>query len=240
MPAFLDLEIYRGILESLPTGLCVIDLEKKIVLWSDGAERITGHLRHDVVGHTCTGDAILHCDQQDCEWCHEDCPLGRAIKTSQRSEAFGFLHHKNGHEVAVHARAVPVRDAHGLIIGAVETFEEQQQQPVDAERSEDRYNIPGCIDDVTSIANHAMMGSHLRQALGTFTEVQVPFALLLFRLEGLDQFRSRCGADAAAQLLRMIARTLEGALWRTTMSAVGRTISFSSFSTAAAKMPCAR
>ena len=69
MPAFSDPEIYRSILESLPTGLCVINLEKKIVLWSDGAERITGHLRHEVIGHSCTGETLLHCDQPDCEWC---------------------------------------------------------------------------------------------------------------------------------------------------------------------------
>jgi PAS domain S-box-containing protein len=51
MPAFEDSETYRVSLESLPTGLCVVDLQKKIVFgMSDGAERITGHLRHEVIG----------------------------------------------------------------------------------------------------------------------------------------------------------------------------------------------
>ena len=34
-------EVRRRIVESIPTGLCVLDSQKKIVLWSDGAERIT-------------------------------------------------------------------------------------------------------------------------------------------------------------------------------------------------------
>lgn len=213
MPAFSDPEIYRSILESLPTGLCVINLEKKIVLWSDGAERITGHLRHEVIGHSCTGETLLHCDQPDCEWC-KDNPLWRAIKTSQPAESFGFLHHKRGHDVAVYARAVPVRNDRGLIIGAIETFDEQQQD-ADLDQREDQSNLPGCVDEVTSIANRTMMRSHLRETLGTFAEVKLPFGLLLFRLEGLEQFRQTCSADAAASLLRMVARTLEATLWRT-------------------------
>lgn len=62
MSALSEPEICRNILESLPTGVCVIDLQKKIVFWSDGAERITGHLRHEVIGHSCVGEALLHCD----------------------------------------------------------------------------------------------------------------------------------------------------------------------------------
>lgn len=214
MASFSNPEVWRGILESLPAGLCAIDLEKKIVLWSDGAERITGHLRHEVIGHSCTGEAMLHCDQQDCEWCHEHSVLARALKTSHIAEAISFLHHKAGHEVAVRVAAVPVRNDRGLIIGAVEIFEERQEAAVIDPR-EDRPNLPGCVDEVTSVASHVMMRSHLRETLGTFNEVQVPFSVLLFRLEGLDQFRASSGVDAAAALLRLVARTLEGALWRT-------------------------
>jgi PAS domain S-box-containing protein/diguanylate cyclase (GGDEF)-like protein len=211
---FSDPETYRSILESLPAGLCVIDLEKKIVLWSDGAERITGHLRHEVIGHQCVGEALLHCGRQDCEWCNEDCVLVRAIKTSQQAEAFSFLHHKAGHEIAVRTSAVPVRNAHGSIIGAAEIFEEQQQT-ADLDHREDRTNPPGCVDELTSLASYTMMRSHLRGMLGTFAEVQVPFGVLLFRLEGLDQFRASSGPDASSSLLRLVARTLEIAIWKT-------------------------
>jgi PAS domain S-box-containing protein len=56
MSAFDDSEICRGILENLPTRVCVIDMQKKIVLWSDGAERITGRPRYEVIGHRCIGE----------------------------------------------------------------------------------------------------------------------------------------------------------------------------------------
>jgi diguanylate cyclase (GGDEF)-like protein/PAS domain S-box-containing protein len=214
MPEFHESEICRGILDSLPTGLCIVDMQKKIVFWSDGAERITGRQRHEVVGHSCIGEALLQCDQPGCEFCNEDCPLARAIKTSQPAQAVGFLHHKAGHEIPVHLRAVPVRNTHGSIIGAAETFEDGQE-PASPDHHEDGLNLPGCVDDVTGVASHVMMQSHLRETLGTFNEVQVPFGVLCFRLEGLDHFRANFGPDAASSLLRVVARTLQGALWRT-------------------------
>ena len=59
------------------------------------------------------------------------------------------------------------------------------------------------------------MQFHLRETLATFTEVQVPFGVLCFRIEGLDHFRSSFGPEAANSLLCMVARTLECALWKT-------------------------
>jgi len=214
MFAFHDSEICRSILESLSTGLCVVDTEKRIVLWSDGAERITGHLRHEVIGHCCVGEALLHCDHQDCEWCNEDCPLARAIKTAQPAQAIGFLRHKAGHEIPVRVRAVPVRNAHGSIMGAVETFDDDEPL-VRRDCNEERMQLPNCVDNVTDLASHTMAQSRLRETLGTFAEVQVPFGILCFRLEGLEHFRASFGPEAASSLLRVVARTLEGALWRT-------------------------
>lgn len=204
--------MYRGIMESLTIGLCFVDMEKRIVLWSNGAEKITGHMRHEVIGHNCIGEALLHCDQLGCEFCSEECPLARAIKTAQPTEAVGFLHHKAGHEIPVRVRAVPVHNAHGSIVGAVETFEEQSS--TDAEYREQRFLVPGAIDNETQVASHAMMHAHLRETLATFSDVQVPFSVLCLRLEGLDHFRASFGAKAALALMRVVARTLEGALWK--------------------------
>jgi two-component system cell cycle response regulator len=213
-PFLHDPEIWRGILESLPAGLCVVDLEKKVVLWSDGAERITGRPRHEVIGHSCISEALLHCDQPGCEFCHEDCPVARAIKTSQGAEADGFLHHKTGYEIPVRVRAVPVHNPHGSIIGAVETFEELQPASTPSDR-EDSAAFAGSMDAVTNVASHARMQSHLRETLTTFVEFQVHFGVLCIRLEGLQHFRASLGPEAGSSLLRVVARSLEGALWRT-------------------------
>lgn len=214
MSAFHDPEICRTILENLPAGLCVVDMQKKIVFWSDGAERITGHLRHEVIGHSCVSETLLHCDQPGCEFCKEDCPVARAMKTSQSIEAIGFLHHKAGYEIPVRIRAVPVHNQHGSIIGAAETFEEMQS-PARAHHRDDGPNLPGCVDDATSVPTPTFMLSHLSETLAKSIELQVPFGVLCLRLEGLPHFRASLGPEAASSLLRVIARSLESTLWTT-------------------------
>jgi diguanylate cyclase (GGDEF)-like protein/PAS domain S-box-containing protein len=211
---FEDSELRRSILETLPTGLCVIDMQKKIVFWSDGAERITGRSRHEVIGHSCLAEPLLYCDQPDCELCTEQCPLALTIKSARPTDSIGFLHHKAGHEIPVRARALPVRNARGLIVGAVTLFEDAHET-ASADPDEERSRLPGCVDEITGAAGQIMMQSYLREALGSFTHMQIPFGVLCFRLEQFGHFRASFGPEAASTLLRVIARTLEGGLWRT-------------------------
>lgn len=210
MSFFDDTEICRTILESLPTGLCVVDIQKKFFLWSDGAERITGHRRHEVIGKSCVGAPLLHCDHPGCEFCSEECPLARAIKTSRPAEGSGLLHHKTGYEVPVRIRAVPVHNQHGSIIGAAELFEAIEQP---AENESDA-RLPGCVDETTGVATRAATQSHLHESHRNFAEGGVQFAVLLCRIEEVDHFRSAFGPEAANGLLRVVARTIESALWR--------------------------
>jgi diguanylate cyclase (GGDEF)-like protein/PAS domain S-box-containing protein len=210
MSAFDEFDVCRNILESLLTGVCVVDMQKRIVFWSDGAERITGRLRHEVIGRSCVQEALLHCQQSGCEFCSEECPIGRAIKAAHAVEASGSLHHKTGYEVSVRIRAIPVRNPHGSIIGAVETFDELEQS--DAQSREKV--LAGCFDDVTGLVSRAQMNSHLRDAMAAFTERNVAMSVLRFRVEGLERFRAAFGPDAESSLLRVIAHSLASDIWR--------------------------
>ena len=202
-------EIWRGVLESLPIGLCVLDSRKKVVLWSDGAERITGHLRHEVVGRSCVPNPILHCDQPGCEFCSEECPLARAMKTAHGADSRALLHHKAGHEIPVRTHAVAVHSQHGSIIGAAETFEEIQDGAGQGERASLSQSD---LDPITLAARREVMAVFLAQAVAAFKDRDLPFGILLLRVEELPGFRARFGTEAASSFLRLVARTLERAL----------------------------
>ena len=199
-----DSDICRSILESLPTGVCVVDMQKRIWLWSDGAERVTGHLRHEVIGRSCIAEPLLHCNQPGCEFCSEKCPLARAMKTSHAAESSGVLHHKSGYEVPVRLRAVPVRSQNGSIVGAVEIFEDLQSAAISSVQSAE------FMDPVTGTASRATAERYLHRAFATYRESQVPFGVLLIRVERLTHFRANLGAEAGSSFLRVVARTLEG------------------------------
>ena len=50
MSEFDNPEIYKSILETLPTGIFLVDRNRRILFWNEGAETICGYLRQDVVG----------------------------------------------------------------------------------------------------------------------------------------------------------------------------------------------
>ena len=216
MSGFDEFDVCRNILESLLTGVCVIDIQKRIVFWSEGAERITGRLRHEVIGHSCVQEALLHCQQNGCEFCGEECPLSGAIRTARTVESSGFIHHKAGYTIPVRIRAIPVRNQHGLIIGAVETIDELEQ----SESPPREKVLAGCLDEVTGLASRAQMDSHLGEALTAFSERDAAISVLLFRVEGLQRFRAAFGPAAESSLLRVMAHSLAGEGWRSDI--VGR------------------
>jgi diguanylate cyclase (GGDEF)-like protein/PAS domain S-box-containing protein len=213
MREFQDWEVCRSILESLPAGVCVVNLEKRVIFWSDGAERITGYPRYDVVGRDCLTHILPHCDKSNGQSCPPTCPIDSAIRDCRRLEGTGFIHHKAGQKLQLLMSAAPVRNAHGSIIGAVLTFDDAHNL-TNPEHREEIFKLSGCVDEVTGLPNHAMMQSHLREALSTFLELHVPFAIVYLAVEELEHFRSNSGRLAAARVLRAIAQTLDAALWK--------------------------
>ncbi len=47
MPELNDPAIYQTILEGLDTGVYIVDLNRRIRFWNEGAEKITGYLTQD-------------------------------------------------------------------------------------------------------------------------------------------------------------------------------------------------
>lgn len=219
MTVFQNPDVYRDILDSLQIGVSVLDLQKRIVFWSDGAEHITGYSRIDALGHLCTDNVLQHCNQECCEMCAERCPISTALHGGKALETISFIHHRSGHRTPIHIWAIPLRDQRGSLIGVVVTFEGEVDvngpNPNDQKLKE-----RGWLDLLTGVPNQLMMHSHLRETLGTFAELQIPFAVVIVEFQEQSQFRARYGQEAATSMLKVLARTLRTSVWPTDL--VGR------------------
>lgn len=207
-------EIYRDILDELQIGVSVLDLDRKIVFWSDGAEQISGYARIDVLGHLCTENILLRCDQTSCEMCTGNCPLTAALHDTKPVESLGSIHNKLGHWVPVHTWSIPLRNGQGSIIGIIQTFE--SEVAVNGPDPNDRsMKERGCIDEATALPNRAMMQLHLRETLATFTELHIPLGVLLLEAHRMGRFRAQYGQEAARSIFRVLARSLRNSVWST-------------------------
>jgi len=214
MSAFQDPEIYRDILDGLQIGVSVLDLGKKIVFWSDGAEQITGYARIDVLGHSCAENILLHCNQSSCEMCTGKCPMATAFHDAKPVEGMSFIHHKAGHWIPVHTWAIPLRNKHGSIIGIIQTFEDDSvvaaPEPVGRSSMARRW-----LDDITGLPTQTMMLSHLHTTLRAFADRQIPFGIVCLEAHEISQFRARYGQEACKSILQVLSRALRNTVWPT-------------------------
>ena len=202
----LDAETCRTVLEILPHGIYVVDHERRILFWNDGAEQITGYHRHEVIGRHCQDNLLMDCDARRKVLCGDDCPLQATMHDGRPREADVLLRHRNGERVPVRVRSTPLRDPHGTIIGAVESFEE----PFAALDEEDRSlcGAEAAEDELTGLEGRQAVEAELEAAIADHDARHVPCGVLSIAIDRLDQFQHSYGVLAAEALVRSTAHTL--------------------------------
>ena len=96
-----DSQLCRAILESLPAAVYVVDRERRILLWNGQAEKISGFLRHEVIGRICRDNILMHCNEHGTVLCGEACPLAETMRDGRAREVEVYMRHKKGHRVPV-------------------------------------------------------------------------------------------------------------------------------------------
>ncbi len=202
----LEPEIFRVILESLATGIYVVDRDRKIIVWNDGAEKISGHLRQEVLGRNCQDDILALCDENDVILSGESCPMAETLRDGVPREVNVFLRHKEGQRIPMRVRAVPVRNADGLIIGAAGSFDERALP--DPHLLVHDSAVHGLLDSATGLPDDASIRLRLDEHLRYYTEDHIPFGVLSIAVDHLDEYRRNRGKTAADAMLLVTARTL--------------------------------
>jgi diguanylate cyclase (GGDEF)-like protein/PAS domain S-box-containing protein len=217
MSEFDNPEIFRSILENLPTGVYLVDRNRKILFWNNGAEEITGYLRQDVVGrflrdHLLTVDSEVKTDPES----DSADPLSIAFRDGKSSSIEVSILHKEGYRVPIVLRTIPIRNVKSAVIGAAECFERNFSA---FERSRRQVAVAelGSLDLVTGVPNRAYMEAHLHESLKSFQADQTRFGILVMETDRMDHFRTSCGPGVVAAIHRVVAQTVANSLRPTDM-----------------------
>jgi diguanylate cyclase (GGDEF)-like protein/PAS domain S-box-containing protein len=211
MSEFDNPEIYKSILETLPTGIYLVDRNRKILFWNKGAESISGYLRQDVVGRflrehlLATSDEITDANSDPSD------PLNLALRDGKSSTADVSILHKEGYRVPIVLRTVPIRNVRGGVIGAAECFEKNISASERTRRRTAAADLE-CLDGVTGIPPPAFTELRLREQLAAFNERHAPFGILLAQVDWVDKFRTTRGPGVVPNILRVVAQTIENSL----------------------------
>lgn len=205
-------EVFRAALESLQAAVCLVDGDRKVRFWNEGAENITGYLRQEVLGRFCAEFLVIKLQETKAAICQKYCPLVTAMRDGQVCESRAYLHHKSGYAVPVSLRAAPIRDAHGRVIGAVETFEERLWSPA-RQRPGSGLTVGHGLDALTQLPDYSFTVSYLQEHLAFAAEHTIPFGLVCIQLDNLEKLKVTHGRDAAEALLNVVAHTLRNGLY---------------------------
>ncbi|HXJ93596.1 MAG TPA: diguanylate cyclase [Terriglobia bacterium] len=211
MSEFQNPAIFRSVLDSLHTGVYLVDREGTIVFWNDGAERITGYLREDVVGRYCRDKILAHDGECEAGLCSALCPLARTAVDGKIREAAVEMRHRAGHRIPVWLRAVPIRDESGVIVGAAESFDERVFAR-EVVHCESERPVHTCLDEVTGLALEEHTHSCVKEHIAAFAKESIPFSVLCIEIDRLEQFRTTYGWEAVVSILRVVCQTLKDTL----------------------------
>ena len=127
-----ELRAHNGILEavlnSLFDGVYIVDMERRIIFWNQGAERVTGYRAEDVLGRRCSDDILNHIDASGTLLCRGHCPLAATLRTGEEQQAKVYPLHCSGRRFPVMTHIAPLRNANGDIVAGIEVFRDISQE----------------------------------------------------------------------------------------------------------------
>lgn len=206
-----DPGFYKELLDHMSDGVYFVDRDRRILYWNEGAFRMSGYTAQELVGRSCQDDILCHVDYEGKRLCQDGCPLSASINDGASHEANVFLRHKQGRRVPVSVRAEPLRDADGLIVGAIEIFSDDSAQS-EARRKTEAMKRLAFLDHLTQLPNRRFVEMSLGTALAEYQVHKDPLGVLAFDLDKFKTINDSHGHECGDRALQEVAKTVAGSL----------------------------
>ncbi|MFC2164858.1 diguanylate cyclase domain-containing protein [Acidobacteriota bacterium] len=200
-------DFFENLIEHIHDGIVFLDSEKRIILWNDGAEEISGYQRKDVIGNLCSENILILSDGGGMQICKDFCPVKETLLDGQVRSFEAYLHHKEGFRLPVNMRILPIFDREKKIIGAVETFNDTSPKVLMPQKTDELKKM-NMLDPLTDLGNRKYLELHLKLRLEEMQKHKLPLGILLVDIDHFKKLNEAHGTVIGDKILRMTARTL--------------------------------
>jgi PAS domain S-box-containing protein len=202
----LEAQLFQSFCDAMPYGVCLLDLQGKIVYWNAAAEGITGYLGPQVVGRIYRGDMLIHCEGSK-GGAEVQCPVIEVLRDGRAVSAELFLLHKEGHRTPIHVFAFPLRNAKGEMRGVGEIFEPTPGKP-------ESPGWAGHTGREFEMATGLPAAAESRERLQTLLHSRSAStsALILIEMSEQHAILQHGGTALLHQAVRVLAKTVAGLL----------------------------
>ncbi len=198
------LDVFKGVMDNLVEGVFVIDARKRIVYWNEAATKITGYQRPDMLGGRC-GPAILgHTDINGLPLCDGRCPMEQALANGVRTETEVMLFNSSGEPIPVLMEAMPVRNAHGRIVGAAQVFRDHTRFHETTARLQQMKHA-AMEDPVTHVGNRRRVQGVLEARLREFERYGMQIGIIFADINDFKRINDTWGHETGDRVLEAVA-----------------------------------
>lgn len=214
-----SLEIFKGVMDNLVEGVYVVDMERRIVYWNEGAAKITGYSRNQVLGYRCGRDLLAHTDPQGILMCDRDCPLERALRDGIHTECESMMQNNGGYPVPVLVEVMPIRSRQGRIVGAAQIFRDHTRFRETADRLMQMKRV-AMEDPVTHLGNRRRVETVLQARIREFERYGLSMGVIFADINNFKLINDTFGHDVGDRVLEDVATAFRQTVRR--IDTVGR------------------
>lgn len=199
-----NIEHYRHVFDSFHEAIYVVDKERQILYFNPVATRISGFSQGETEGFFCYDNILNHVDEYGNNLCFSGCPLTEAIKENKVSDHMVYLHHKQGHRIKVHVRAIPVIED-GVAVGAIEVFTDETEKNLMQDEIEllKRINL---IDPLTGLYQRRFLTEKWNNYIKSHDPTQI--GVLMIDIDNFKRFNDAYGHDIGDEVLQVVSKTI--------------------------------
>lgn len=198
------IEQYKKVFESFHEAIYVVDKHRKILYFNPVASRISGFTRGETEGFFCYDNILNHVDETGKNLCFSGCPLTEAIKVNKVTDHMVFLHHKEGHRIKVHVRAIPVIED-GEPVGAIEVFTDETEKNLMIEEIQLLKEM-SLLDPLTGLYQRRFINEKLKNYLKIQSDAEI--GVLFIDIDDFKNVNDTYGHDVGDDVLRTVSKTI--------------------------------
>ncbi|MBU1141293.1 MAG: sensor domain-containing diguanylate cyclase [Firmicutes bacterium] len=196
----------KVLFESFHEAIYIVDKERKILYFNPIASLISGYSKDEMVNSFCFDHRLNHIDDEGNKLCQAGCPLIESIAANKVSENFIFLHHKNGHRVRVHVKAIPYEE-NGEVVGAIEVFTDVTEKNLLLEEIMIQKRLT-MLDPLTGLFNRRFLNEEFPNiAKGIHKDDKL--GILFIDIDEFKQKNDRFGHLIGDEILKTISKTIQ-------------------------------
>ncbi len=199
--------LFEKLINNVNDGIYFLDAQRQITLWNQGAEKITGYKKEEVLGRCCKEDILNPVDEWGERLCDERCPVLQTLKDGKSRDTKAYIQHKEGYRIPSLMRILPMKDSKMQVIGAAEIFTDDSPKLTMPQRILELERM-ALLDSLTKVGSRRYSEIHLEARLNEMSKYRLPLGVLYIDIDQLQNINQSYGSEIGDKVLKMVAQTV--------------------------------